>query len=342
METLQTYLDGLFKAVPDTPKTRKAKQDLLDLMTDHYHAELASGKGPAEALGLVISEFGDVDEVMDALEVDQPLTGAPTADQASHGGAIALNEDAAEGFWAGTDRFAKLLSLGIALIIAGLGFTALLSTQGGPLAAVAFLVCTGLGVGLIIAASMGYRDISRPVRHAPVTAATQALAQSQANAYNRPHSIGLVGGILMCIGSLVPPILSNYGDFTGDEAGAAFFLFVAIGVYFLVYTGIVASGFSRLARAKVAAASVDAPADDWTEDGEATAATARDRQTATFAAPRHGGVLPHDLAGLQPFYWPVLTTAFLFFGFIAETWSLAIFILIVGSLFEKPLFGKRK
>ncbi|WP_461225129.1 permease prefix domain 1-containing protein [Lacticaseibacillus suihuaensis] len=341
METLQTYLDGLFKAVPDTPKTRKAKQDLLDLMTDHYHAELASGKTPAEALGLVISEFGDVDEVMDALEVDQPLTGDPTAAQASHGVSAVLDEDAAAGFWAGTDRFAKLLSLGIALIIAGLGFTALLSTQGGPLAAVAFLVCTGLGVGLIIAASMGYRDISRPVRHAQVTAATQALAQSRATDYSRPHSIGLVGGILMCIGSLIPPILSNYGSFTGDEAGAAFFLFVAVGVYFLVYTSIVAGGFSRLTRAKVAAAT-EATADDWDDASEAAAATARDWQTQTNTPPRHGGVLPQDLAGLQPFYWPVLTTAFLFFGFIAETWSLAIFILIVGSLFEKPLFGKRK
>lgn len=55
METLNTYLAGLFAGVPDTAATRKAKADLLDLMTDHYHEELALGKSEAEAVGAAIT-----------------------------------------------------------------------------------------------------------------------------------------------------------------------------------------------------------------------------------------------------------------------------------------------
>ncbi|WP_225046756.1 hypothetical protein [Lacticaseibacillus kribbianus] len=345
METLKTYLDGLFASVPMTAKTKKAKQDLLDLMTDHYHSELAKGKTQAEAIGLVIGEFGDVDELLDALEVDSASGKRRATGQSAR---PLVTPDEAEGFWAGTERFAQLLGLGIALIIGGLGLTVLASNTGDALPALVFLATTGAGIALIIAASLGYRTVSRAMRKRAVTAETHALADERATAYNRPRTVGLIGGIGMFFIALFLPIISNYGTVTGNDAGAAFLMFVAAGVYFIVYTSIIAGGFGRLARATVTTATepdagndATEDADDWDEDWDDTTAAKQARQ-ASPSGPRARPAQSDRLARIRQFYWPVLTTVFLFFGFVVEAWTPAIFILIVGGLFEKPIFGKHK
>lgn len=40
MKTIKDYLDSLFLNVPNTPETKKAKEDLLAIMEDQYHGLL--------------------------------------------------------------------------------------------------------------------------------------------------------------------------------------------------------------------------------------------------------------------------------------------------------------
>ncbi|WP_125704103.1 permease prefix domain 1-containing protein [Lacticaseibacillus daqingensis] len=339
METLEIYLDGLFARVPNTPATQKAKQDLLDLMMDHYHEELAKGQSEAAAVGLVISEFGDIDELLATLEVTPDET-APAAPAEP-----VLSDEEATAFWAGTECFARYLALGIALIPAGIGVTAWFSGTSDTLAALSFFGCTALGVGLIIAASLGYRDIVRHVRAYATDQHIRDLAAVEAAAYSRPHLIGLVGGIMMCILSVVPPIVDNAGNHQG-VGPLGFFLFVAVGVYFIVYTSIVAGGFKRLLRGTESFAA-DAGEDPTTPSAQAMARAARherprhaDRPTRPERAERPAPQTTRG--GLRAFYWPVLTTLFFLFGFLVQEWRIAIFILIVGGLFERPLLGRQK
>ncbi|WP_179394311.1 hypothetical protein [Lacticaseibacillus absianus] len=328
METLETYLNGLFAAVPQTPSTAKAKQDLLDLMTDHYHEELAKGHSEATALGLVIGEFGDIDELLAALDVD-PIPDTEPNDRPE------MTDDDVDGYWAGTERFARLLGLGIALVIAAPGVAATLSIDSGALAALGFIAPVALGIGLIIATSMGYRTVSRAMRALASTPAIRARAAGQADAYSRPRTIGLVGGIMMCILSVVPPIAANTGAFEGAIGAGGLFLFVAIGVYYIVYTSIVAGGFQRLTRQPSVFVDTlfDPPAP------RPQAAPPYTKPTTVTAKPRRDKVR-YD--GWRAFYWPCLITGFLLFGFLGGEWTFAWFLLIVGGLFEKPLFGRTK
>lgn len=64
METIKNYLEMMFAPLPDTPEVRKIKEDLLSDMEEKYSELKGEGKSENEAVGTVISEFGNIDELM--------------------------------------------------------------------------------------------------------------------------------------------------------------------------------------------------------------------------------------------------------------------------------------
>ena len=67
METIRNYLDSMFRGLPDTTETRRAKAELLAMMEDKYQELKAEGKTENEAIGTVIAEFGNMEELKDNL-----------------------------------------------------------------------------------------------------------------------------------------------------------------------------------------------------------------------------------------------------------------------------------
>ncbi len=70
METIRIYIDNMFMALPKTEQVLKAKTDLLEMMEDKYTALKAEGKSENEAVGHVISEFGNIDELTSELGIE--------------------------------------------------------------------------------------------------------------------------------------------------------------------------------------------------------------------------------------------------------------------------------
>lgn len=67
METILSYLENMFLNLPDTPETARAKKELAAMMEDKYNELLAEGKRENEAVGIVISEFGNLEELSEEL-----------------------------------------------------------------------------------------------------------------------------------------------------------------------------------------------------------------------------------------------------------------------------------
>jgi len=57
----------MFLGLPDTPEVRDAKAHLLEGMVDRYEGLLAQGKGPDEAFGIAVGEFGSMEELWQEL-----------------------------------------------------------------------------------------------------------------------------------------------------------------------------------------------------------------------------------------------------------------------------------
>ena len=64
METIKNYLETMFSTLPNTYEVQKAKKELAQMMEDKYTELINDGKTDNEAVGIVISEFGNLDELV--------------------------------------------------------------------------------------------------------------------------------------------------------------------------------------------------------------------------------------------------------------------------------------
>ena len=69
METIKNYLETMFSTLPNTYEVQKAKQELAQMMEDKYTELINDGKTDNEAVGIVISEFGNLDELAEDLGI---------------------------------------------------------------------------------------------------------------------------------------------------------------------------------------------------------------------------------------------------------------------------------
>ena len=67
MDTIRNYLETMFIKLPDTPEVLKAKTELLSMMEDKYNELKREGHTENEAIGTVIAEFGNLDELAEDL-----------------------------------------------------------------------------------------------------------------------------------------------------------------------------------------------------------------------------------------------------------------------------------
>ena len=70
MEAIKNYLESMFLSLPNTPEVQKAKYELEQMMEDKYNELIANGKTENEAIGTVIAEFGNLDELAEDLGID--------------------------------------------------------------------------------------------------------------------------------------------------------------------------------------------------------------------------------------------------------------------------------
>lgn len=80
METIRTYLENMFARLPQTPQIIRLENDMLRTMEDKYEELKSQGKSENEAVGIVISEFGNIDELLAELDLQAPEDAACAQD----------------------------------------------------------------------------------------------------------------------------------------------------------------------------------------------------------------------------------------------------------------------
>ena len=76
METIRNYLNAMFGGLPDTPEVRKAYEELAAMMEDKYTELIGEGRSENEAVGTVISEFGNLEELAQTLGIEDCVPGS--------------------------------------------------------------------------------------------------------------------------------------------------------------------------------------------------------------------------------------------------------------------------
>ena len=81
MDAIDTFLDAMFAPYPTTPRLLEAKGELHAMMEDAYTDAISRGKTHNEAVGQVITDFGNLEELAPVLGIADDLTAAGGAPQ---------------------------------------------------------------------------------------------------------------------------------------------------------------------------------------------------------------------------------------------------------------------
>lgn len=150
METMKSYLDGMFAKLPNTPDVTRAKNELWQMMEDKYNELISDGVSDNEAVGTVISEFGNLDEIATELGIDNIMEGTSVVRQRI----IGLEE--AKQYLAATRKHAGQVALGVLLCIISVCGPILSDALSfsGVLGVTVMMVCIGLAIVQFVYASV--------------------------------------------------------------------------------------------------------------------------------------------------------------------------------------------
>lgn len=262
METIISYIENLFRNYPDTPKIRKAKEELLGIMEDKYHELKAQGKSENEAIGVVISEFGNMEEIAFELGEEGKPGSMQSGDAASRESAKEYEEvypmdlGQAKEYVSWKISFGYYIALGVALcicspvcacILDALSEGGILSSRFGEMAgALAMFAMVAAGVAIFIIKGIADEGREGKLKRKKVQLDYEAkkYMEQEKEAYMTKFGVFIAIGVVFCIVSVVPVIIieafvegTNF-FWLEDVAGAMLFILVAIGVSCFITAGV--------------------------------------------------------------------------------------------------------
>ena len=374
METIRNYLNTMFAGLPDTPEVRKAYEELAAMMEDKYTELIAEGCGENEAVGTVISEFGNLEELAQTLGIEEYMgKGGPGPAQqsfAQHNPEYTAEDPVPEEYgdfrvisaeevcdYLGVGSFAVLLKcFGIFLCVTSVTgpilldipgnnwFSGALSSFGSAL----FFVFIAAAVACFLI-SGAYRKPWRFIGTEPLELDSEAeeIVADQERITENESTKRKITGIVLIILSIVPTIL--FGDNFGP---AMMFVFVGAGVFLLVYNSSKKGLFRKLRRAQERAAKArsikrgaySSAFDDRPNAGDAgygDASGGRRYVSTGRKKPKEKKekiyYRDNNLRTLMPIYWEIVTCLYFGISFMTGLWGISWLIWIAAGAVKKVI-----
>ncbi len=245
MNAIRNYLDNMFRNLPNTEEVRRAKSELLQMMEDKYEELITEGKTENEAVGIVISEFGNLDELADSLGISEAVTENPDEDKPM------LSLDRVKDYLSMISTKSILTPLGIALCILSVVSPILadvLPVDIDIVGAGGMFGIIAIAVGLFIFSGIRSKEYAE-VRNKECSLSIEGAEYVRNERKSFKHSYGLMSsfGIGLCILSIINPIVIDKIPYVNSNFGAAMmFVFVALGVFLITSANTKMNGYDRL------------------------------------------------------------------------------------------------
>lgn len=280
MEAIREYLNNLFMSLPETPAVLRAKAELLEMMEDKFEELIREGKSEKEAVGTVLSEFGNLEELAEELGIDEYLkknqASSEDTEKEKQGGKKnkGTGQQRAECCWSFGEakeyveyswKHAAYIAIGVMLCICSPYFESVLSTAGES-GYMPFVVADALGtsclflfiavaVGLFCAASAQRKRYGNIARYQIITdekAAHYLAARREKDEQSRLHC--RIIGVALCILSVVPSSVNFFENPLFREiVDSSVLPIVGVGVLLLVLSCSVGNRYDELRKAQIGA-----------------------------------------------------------------------------------------
>ncbi|MCA0346610.1 MAG: permease prefix domain 1-containing protein [Actinobacteria bacterium] len=319
------YLETMFSAYPQTPRMLEAKRELQGMMEDAYAGFIADGLSENEAVGRVITEFGNLDEIAPVLGITAEIAPTPAAASGFEPAAAApkyapITLEEAQAFAEVRRTTQPRLAIAIALFVLSpiaLLTAVALSDEGDSdpmigLGLIPMLSIIAIGVIMIISVD---QKRSAHKRISAKQFATNPAVNVWAHALESRQGSRRSGALQVAVGlwilSAAPILLTStlVPDLGGEGKGS---IFGVIGTLLLVAAGLLVFLPNNWA-AEVA--------ETVTKQGGAIGDSEDDNTSLV-------GVI-------ASFYWPLLAVIFLAWSFIGDAWDRSWIVWPIGGV----LFG---
>lgn len=233
METIISYINNMLAPYPNTKEIEKIREQLLQNMEDKYQELKNKGISEHEAIGIVISEFGNIDEILNEIGVessdmsDLPIVNLPIAEE----------------FIQQSQKNSNRVGLGVGLIIVGVTLVILLDETMDKMgldsvySVIPLLLFVAVGVYLFITSgsnSEQYKYITQGnfVLDSSAKSTVNALYEETRPKSNQGTAMGVV---LIILAVVVMLLLSTTA--AEEFAVATMLLMIAGAVMILIYWG---------------------------------------------------------------------------------------------------------
>lgn len=315
METIKNYLEAMFAGMPSTPEVWKAKNELYQMMEDKYNELIAEGKTDNEAVGRVISEFGNLQELADDLGIG---TTVMQAVESKPNRRMILQEEVKK-YLEDYRRHSLFISMGVLLCILSIIVPIWVDTIGLP------DVLGVVGMFLFIAVAVGFFIYSGNVvekwnfirrESCAVDYSTWKFLETELERNRGQFAVMTTIGIVLCVISWMPAAIIDewdeilgYGtmqhmwitqDFSDSLSGSMLFILVAIGVYLIVYSSNRKGSYEKLLKLNDA------------NIMSGTYGNKRKEHQREYISPA--------AATIMDLYWPTITCLYLIWSFLTFDW----------------------
>lgn len=236
MEIIKNYLETMFANMPNTEAVRKAKAELLAMMEDKYAELLNEGRSENEAVGTIISEFGNLDELAEDLGVAKEVEEEKRTSAEQPRRRLSLED--VNGYVARENKSALLVGLGTMLCIISVSMPVLghLLPVNDAIGAAGMFVCIFAAVGLFVYNGMTGKEwdfVNKELCTIDKSTADYIAGERKRNL--SMHALMKAIGIVLCAGCWVPMIAIGAIPVLGGDMGVVIMFFmIGLGVLLIV------------------------------------------------------------------------------------------------------------
>lgn len=299
MEIILNYLDSMFAQLPDTEEVRKAKGEMASTMEDKYTELKAEGKSENEAIGIVISEFGNMEELIRELGIRERDASSNAMQETKPSPAVKINLNQGREYIEDMKGYARKIGIGVVLCIcspillinSGVRTDAATPTAIG-LVVLFVMVAAAVVLFIVNGISMSKYEYLQHEVFELEPGAKSVFGKLQGEArpvFGRKMAIGVSCIIIGVIPAIVAGII--FDESQAAKIGAAvslLLLFVAAGVYILITAGMPYGCYDVLL------------------------------QKGDYSVERKKNKLIDKVATI---YWPVIVAVYLAYSFLTEDWG---------------------
>ncbi|GAA0123245.1 MAG: hypothetical protein KID00_05885 [Clostridium argentinense] len=311
METIKNYLDNIFATLPKNDETLKLKEELLYNMEDKYNELKENGKTENEAIGIVISEFGNIDELLEEFHIE-------SVEDNNNIRTISIEE--AENFMMDKEKYGIITAIGVLLCIlapAALVFIEeIISTNmfnfgvygqiSNVIGVAVLLILIAIAVGLFIYSGINLEKYKYLEGDFKLPHHVKNKIEKRKEEFASTFTGNSIAGVVICVLSPVALIILSsikVNDYDLSNYGVVILLvMVAVAVFMFVRVGSVKGSYNMLLQVE-----------DYSEKSKKNSKV---------------------IGAVAAVVWPVATAIFLISGLMFGAWSICWIIFpITGILF---------